>query len=133
MVGERPEKAEAPGPLIAQSESVIGIVPATCRAAPFRRAVIVTVTSCETPCMASRPMAIAVKVAPEANVELSTTGWERLNVAFGYFLVSRLVASCGSVLPPTLTVVRSMRKFAELTWLSEMAMRLVRPFVRRHC
>jgi hypothetical protein len=57
-----------------QSEKVMGIDPAASSADPLRRPEIVKLTTRVTPCSVSRPVAVAVMIAPEVRSELSVIG-----------------------------------------------------------
>ena len=117
-----PRKPNPDGPLMPHWRNGTGIDPAACSADPSRRPVIVTVTRCAVPCIASSPVAVVVMVAPEVKAGPRVTGCASVNVAAGNCAVSRLLASCGWALPLTLMLARPMRKLALVTWSMEMTM-----------
>src|SRR5471030_1955907 len=103
-----------------QSEKTIGMEPAAASCEPAYRAAIAKVTNCVVPCIASRPVALALKVALMAGAERMMIGLVRVKTASGWLAVSRIPASPEGFLQPAVTVLRSTRKVAEETSVRAM-------------
>src|SRR5450631_1559279 len=99
-----------------QSEKAMGMEPAVSSCDPSYRAATEKVTRCVIPCIASRPVALAVKIALLAGAEPKSIGLVRVKTASGWLAVSRIPARPEGVLPPAVTVLRSTRNVAAETW-----------------
>src|ERR1035438_5900953 len=100
---------------MSQSEKTMGMEPAASSCDPAYRAATAKVTRCVVPCVASRPVALAVKVALMAGAEPMTIGLGRGEAGPRWLAVSRIPASPEGVLPPAVTLLRSTRNVAEET------------------